>query len=126
MSNKMYMQDGKLVVPDHVVIPFIEGDGVGAEITPVCQKIVNTAVELAYVGKRRIEWKEVLAGGIASDARFVCLLASGTLVQRSRFSGERAAQGEHAHFPRKYGRHLCGYRMGTRYTGSTEILCFPS
>ena len=32
MSNKMYMQDGKLVVPDHVVIPFIEGDGVGAEI----------------------------------------------------------------------------------------------
>ena len=56
MSNKMYMQDGKLVVPDHVVIPFIEGDGVGAEITPVCQKIVNTAVELAYVGKRRIEW----------------------------------------------------------------------
>ena len=46
MSNKMYMQDGKLVVPDHVVIPFIEGDGVGAEITPVCQKIVNTAVGL--------------------------------------------------------------------------------
>jgi isocitrate dehydrogenase len=45
----MYMQDGKLVVPDHVVIPFIEGDGVGAEITPVCQKIVNTAVELARI-----------------------------------------------------------------------------
>ena len=67
MSNKMYMQDGKLVVPDHVVIPFIEGDGVGAEITPVCQKIVNTAVELAYVGKRRIEWKEVLAGGKAFE-----------------------------------------------------------
>lgn len=63
----MYMQDGKLVVPDHVVIPFIEGDGVGAEITPVCQKIVNTAVELAYVGKRRIEWKEVLAGGKAFE-----------------------------------------------------------
>ena len=61
------MQDGKLVVPDHVVIPFIEGDGVGAEITPVCQKIVNTAVELAYVGKRRIEWKEVLAGGKAFE-----------------------------------------------------------
>ena len=67
MSNKMYMQDGKLVVSDHVVIPFIEGDGVGAEITPVCQKIVNTAVELAYVGKRRIEWKEVLAGGKAFE-----------------------------------------------------------
>ena len=48
MSNsKMYMEDGKLMVPDNVVIPFIEGDGVGAEITPVCQKIVNAAVELA-------------------------------------------------------------------------------
>ena len=56
MSNKMYMQDGKLVVPDHVVIPFIEGDGVGAEITPVCQKIVNTAVELVN-GCRRLRWK---------------------------------------------------------------------
>lgn len=35
----MYMEDGKLMVPDNVVIPFIEGDGVGAEITPVCQKL---------------------------------------------------------------------------------------
>ena len=57
MSNKMYMQDGKLVVPDHVVIPFIEGDGVGAEITPVCQKIVNTAVELAYVASAALNGK---------------------------------------------------------------------
>ena len=63
----MYMEDGKLMVPDNVVIPFIEGDGVGAEITPVCQKIVNAAVELAYVGKRSIEWKEVLAGGKAFE-----------------------------------------------------------
>ena len=68
MSNsKMYMEDGKLMVPDNVVVPFIEGDGVGAEITPVCQKIVNSAVELAYVGKRSIEWKEVLAGGKAFE-----------------------------------------------------------
>lgn len=59
----MYMEDGKLMVPDNVVVPFIEGDGVGAEITPVCQKIVNAAVELAYVGKRSIEWKEVAGGG---------------------------------------------------------------
>ena len=48
MSNKMYMQDGKLVVPDHVVIPFIEGDGVGAEITPVCQKIVNLISDMYW------------------------------------------------------------------------------
>ena len=61
------MKDGKLIVPDRVTIPFIEGDGVGAEITPVCQKIINAAVELAYLGKRAIEWKEVLAGGKAFE-----------------------------------------------------------
>ena len=63
--SKVYMQDGRLVVPDCVTVPFIEGDGVGAEITPVCQQIVNEAVKLAYSGKRSIEWKEVLAGGKA-------------------------------------------------------------
>lgn len=36
--SEIIMKDGKLVVPDHVTIPFIEGDGVGAEITPVCQR----------------------------------------------------------------------------------------
>ncbi len=65
--SKVYMQEGQLVVPDQVTVPFIEGDGVGAEITPVCQKIVNEAVELAYQGRRSIEWKEVLAGGKAFE-----------------------------------------------------------
>lgn len=65
--SEIIMKDGKLVVPDHVTIPFIEGDGVGVEITPVCQKIINAAVELAYLGKRSIEWKEVLAGGKAFE-----------------------------------------------------------
>lgn len=60
--NKITKQNGNLSVPDHVTIPYIEGDGVGAEITPVCQKIVNAALEKAYGGKRSIEWKEVLAG----------------------------------------------------------------
>lgn len=62
MENKAYMQDGKLVVPNVVTIPFIEGDGVGAEITPVCQKIVNQAVSKAYGDSKKILWKEVLAG----------------------------------------------------------------
>lgn len=56
------MKEGKLVVPSCVTIPFIEGDGVGAELTPACQKIVNEAVKLAYKGERSIEWIEVLAG----------------------------------------------------------------
>lgn len=56
------MENGKLEVPPRVTVPFIVGDGVGAEITPACQKIVNKAVELAYGGMRSIEWREVLAG----------------------------------------------------------------
>lgn len=54
--------NGKLTVPDHVTIPFIEGDGIGSEITAAAQKVINAAVSKAYAGKRRIEWKEVLAG----------------------------------------------------------------
>ena len=65
MMSKVYIKDGQLCVPDRVTVPYIEGDGVGAEIAPVCQRIVNAAVELAYLGKRSIEWKEVLAGGKA-------------------------------------------------------------
>lgn len=53
---------GRLNVPDTVEIPFIEGDGVGAEITPVMQSVVDAAVGKAYGGRRQIEWKEVLAG----------------------------------------------------------------
>lgn len=63
--SKVSMKDGKLFVPDQVTIPYIEGDGVGAEITPVCQQIVNAAVAKAYQGIRSIEWMEVLAGGKA-------------------------------------------------------------
>lgn len=59
--------DGKLMVPDTPTIPFVEGDGVGAEVTPVMQAVVNAAVEKAYAGKREIEWKEVLAGGKAHE-----------------------------------------------------------
>lgn len=55
-------QNGRLVVPDHPVIPFIEGDGIGKEITSHVQRIVNNAVGKAYGGEREIGWKEVLAG----------------------------------------------------------------
>lgn len=62
MMNKAYMHEGKLVVPEEVTIPYITGDGVGPEITPVCQNIVNAAISKAYQNSRRIIWKEVLAG----------------------------------------------------------------
>lgn len=62
---KITKQNGKLIVPDIAAIPFIEGDGVGAEITPAYQLVIDRAVEKAYGGRRKIEWMEVLAGGKA-------------------------------------------------------------
>ncbi len=60
--EKIQMKDGKLVVPDEPVIPYIEGDGVGVDISPVMRKVVDAAVEKAYQGKRRVSWKKILAG----------------------------------------------------------------
>ena len=54
--------DLSLNVPAHPIIPFIEGDGTGADITPVMMKVVDAAVAKAYAGKRRIHWMEVYAG----------------------------------------------------------------
>lgn len=54
--------DMTLSVPDQPIIPFIEGDGTGADITPVMLKVVDAAVAKAYGGKRRIHWMEVYAG----------------------------------------------------------------
>ena len=62
MSKITMQKDGTLLVPDVPVVPYITGDGVGAEVTPSMQAVVNAAVQKAYGGKRRIEWKEVLAG----------------------------------------------------------------
>ncbi len=54
--------DFSLNVPDNPIIPFIEGDGTGVDITPVMIKVVDAAVEKAYGGKRKIHWMEVYAG----------------------------------------------------------------
>jgi isocitrate dehydrogenase len=54
--------DHTLNVPDHPVIPFIEGDGTGVDITPPMIRVVDAAVERAYGGKRKIAWMEVYAG----------------------------------------------------------------
>ena len=113
-------KDGTLSVPDVPVVPYITGDGVGAEVTPSMQAVVNAAVQKAYGGKRRIEWKEVLAGerafnetgswsaddpcrrwnpfferSFAPNLGFICLFASGSLVSRRSFSGESTGKSEH-------------------------------
>ena len=68
MSDKITMQNGKLCVPENPVIPFIEGDGTGPDITKAAMVVWNAAVEKAYGGKRKIAWKEVLAGEKAFHA----------------------------------------------------------
>jgi len=54
--------DKTLNVPDQPIIPFIEGDGIGVDITPVMLKVVDAAVEKAYGGQRKIHWMEIYAG----------------------------------------------------------------
>ncbi|MEX0960397.1 MAG: NADP-dependent isocitrate dehydrogenase [Burkholderiales bacterium] len=55
-------KDSSLNVPDQPIIPFIEGDGTGVDITPVMRKVVDAAVASAYSGKRKISWMEMFAG----------------------------------------------------------------
>lgn len=64
---RIEMKDGHLAVPDNPDIVYIEGDGVGHEITDRMRSVLDAAVSRAYGGKRRIEWKEALAGGKAIE-----------------------------------------------------------
>lgn len=61
-DQKISISNGKLVVPDNPTLPFIEGDGTGVDIWPASKHVFDSAVEKAYKGKRKINWKEVLAG----------------------------------------------------------------
>src|SRR5690625_1118225 len=55
-------KDGKLNVPNKPIIPFIEGDGTGPDIWAAAKKVLEAAVEKAYNGEKKFEWKEVYAG----------------------------------------------------------------
>lgn len=61
-AEKISMKYGHLEVPDEPIIPFIEGDGTGPDIWKASVRVLDAAVEKAYNGKRKIHWKEVLAG----------------------------------------------------------------
>jgi isocitrate dehydrogenase len=61
-GDKITFIDGKLSVPNNPIIPFIEGDGIGVDVTPPMLKVVNAAVAKAYSGDREIAWMEVYAG----------------------------------------------------------------
>src|ERR1044072_2070201 len=59
-------KDFSLSVPDNPIIPYIEGDATGVDITPVMLKVVDAAVKKAYGGKKKIVWMEMFAGGKAT------------------------------------------------------------
>jgi isocitrate dehydrogenase len=61
-GEKITVQDGVLYVPDHPIIPFIEGDGTGPDIWAAASRVLDAAVNKAYQGQKSIVWKEVYAG----------------------------------------------------------------
>jgi isocitrate dehydrogenase len=60
--EKITLKNGKLIVPENPIIPFIEGDGTGPDIWKASVRVFDAAVEKVYSGKRKVAWKEVLAG----------------------------------------------------------------
>ena len=67
-GSTITLLDGQLQVPKNPIIHYIEGDGIGIDITPVMIKVVDNAVKKAYAGSRNIYWSEVLAGQKAFDS----------------------------------------------------------
>jgi len=67
-GSPITLENGVLTVPDHPTVHYIEGDGIGIDITPVMIHVIDAAVEKAYGGKRSIAWSEVLAGEKAFNA----------------------------------------------------------
>jgi len=61
-GEKISVQNGRLQVPDHPIIPFVEGDGTGRDIWRAARRVFDAAVEKAYGGKRKVYWMEVYAG----------------------------------------------------------------
>jgi len=66
-GTKIEVKDGKLVVPDDPIIPYIVGDGIGPDLWKAAMPVFNAAVEKAYGGKRRIVWMEIFAGDRAME-----------------------------------------------------------
>src|SRR2546428_2609955 len=62
MGDRIDFRDGRWVVPDRPVIPFIEGDGTGPDIWRASRRVFDAVIERVSGGKRRVEWLEVLAG----------------------------------------------------------------
>ena len=66
-GSKITFKNGKINIPDNPIIPYIEGDGIGVDITPPMINVVNEAVKIAYKDKKKIEWMEVYCGEKATQ-----------------------------------------------------------
>ena len=96
---------------EKITVPFITGDGVGAEVTPSMRTVVDAALKKAYGGSRSIEWKEVLAGERAFHETG-SWLPEETMEAFRDFSGMRAIP---THFVFRSTRRLCmGFRRAPR------------
>jgi len=67
-GERVQVKNDELIVPDRPIIPFIEGDGIGTDIWPATQRVLDAAVEKAYEGKKGFIWYEIFAGEKANDA----------------------------------------------------------
>jgi isocitrate dehydrogenase len=83
-GKEIEFKEGKIIVPDEVVIPFIEGDGIGPEVTRATIDVVSAAVDVAYRGKRRITWYEVVLGSKA-EKYFNSRMPDESIKQLARF-----------------------------------------
>ncbi|HEY65576.1 MAG TPA: NADP-dependent isocitrate dehydrogenase [Caldilineae bacterium] len=83
-GEKITIENGKLRVPDHPIIPFIEGDGTGRDIWRAAKRVLDAAVEKAYQGRRKIHWMEVYAGEKAFN-RFGTWLPEETIAAFKEF-----------------------------------------
>ena len=66
-GSKITYDNGKINIPDNPIIPYIEGDGIGVDITPPMINVVNEAVKIAYKDKKKIEWMEIYCGEKATQ-----------------------------------------------------------
>ena len=66
-GSKITFENGKINIPDNPIIPYIEGDGIGVDITPPMINVVNEAVKIAYKDKKKIEWMEIYCGEKATQ-----------------------------------------------------------
>src|SRR5208283_1400652 len=135
---RITIQSGKLSVPDHPTLPFIEGDGTGPAIWRASVRVLDAAVKKAYGGKREIQWMEVYAGEKAykhfstwlpdetvTAFRDYLVGIKGPLVSRRSVTRQAPRTGGHGHLPGEHGRCLRRHRVRGRQCRREEDCRFP-